>query len=126
MNDGPDGGRGAPLAPAAHHRTAPAAGHRRRERRPPAPRYSVAVNATELRHQMRLRGLTAAEVARRARARGHRVAEATISHALNGWRIHPAKLRAIAVVLQEIEPLPGVDGLVLADPPAADGEIRPE
>jgi hypothetical protein len=75
------------------------------------------VNAGELRHQMRVRGLTGAEVARRAKAHGHRVAEATISHALNGWRIHPAKLRAIAAVLQQVDPLPGVDGLVQADPP---------
>ncbi len=79
--------------------------------------YSVAVNGAELRHQMRLRGLTAAEVARRARARGTRVSEATISHALNGRRIHPAKLHAIAGVLHDVEPLPGVDRLVQAEPP---------
>jgi len=85
-------------------------------RRPPALPYSVAVNAAELRHQMRLRGLTGAEVARRAKTRGHKVAEATISHALNGWRIHPAKLRAIAAVLQEVDPLPGVESLVRAEP----------
>jgi len=87
------------------------------DRRPrqAAPPYSVAVDAAELRHQMRLRGLTSAEVARRARARDHRIAEATISHALNGRRIHPAKLRAIAAVLQEVEPLPGIEGLVQSD-----------
>jgi hypothetical protein len=74
------------------------------------------VNGVELRRQMQLRGLTAAEVARRAKARGQKVAEATISHALNGWRIHPAKLQAIAAVLHEIDPLPGVDELLLAEP----------
>jgi hypothetical protein len=91
-----------------------------------SPPYSVAVNATELRHQMRLRGLTAAEVARRAKARGQRVAEATISHALNGHRIHPAKLRAIAAVLQDIQPLPGVDALLRPepDPGSAHGAAR--
>jgi hypothetical protein len=81
-----------------------------------------AVNAAELRHQMRLRGLTAGEITRRARARGHRVSEATISHALNEWRIHPAKLRAIAAVLHDVEPLPGVEGLVLAERPAQSAE----
>jgi len=81
-----------------------------------SPPYSVLVDAPALRHQMRLRGLTAAEVARRSRKRGQRVSEATISHALNGHRIHPAKLRAIAVVLQEAEPLPGMDGLLQTDP----------
>ncbi len=65
-----------------------------------------------LRHQMRIRGLTAAEVARRAKQHGHRVSEATISHAVNGYRIHPAKLRAIAAVLHEMEPLPGVEVLL--------------
>lgn len=85
-----------------------------RRRRSPSP-YSVAVDGVELRRQMQLRGLTAAEVARRAKARGLKVAEATISHALNGWRIHPAKLQAIATVLHEIEPLPGVNALLLAD-----------
>jgi transcriptional regulator with XRE-family HTH domain len=91
--------------------------------RSPALSYSVAVNGPDLRHQMRLRGLTAAELARRARARGHRVAEATISHALNGRRIHPAKLRAIAAVLHDVEPLPGVEGLLQTEPRArVDGD----
>lgn len=81
-------------------------------RRSPSLAYSVLVNGAGLRHQMRLRGLTAAEVARRARQRGQRVSEATISHALNGHRIHPAKLRAIAAVLHEDDPLPGVDFLL--------------
>ncbi len=74
--------------------------------------YSVLVNGAMLRHQMRIRGLTAAEVARRAKQHGHRVSEATISHAVNGYRIHPAKLRAIAAVLHEMEPLPGVEVLL--------------
>ena len=78
--------------------------------------YSVAVDGPELRRQMRLRGLTGAELARRARTRGHGVAEATISHALHGRRIHPAKLRAIASILHDVQPLPGVESLVLAEP----------
>lgn len=77
--------------------------------------YSVLVDGPRLRHEMRVRGLTAAEVARRARLRGVPVAEATISHALNGRRIHPAKLRAIALVLHDVEPLPGVQALFQPD-----------
>jgi transcriptional regulator with XRE-family HTH domain len=69
--------------------------------------YSVAVNAAELRHQMRVRGLTGAELARRAN-----VSPATISHALNGRRIHPAKFRKIATELHKAEPMPGVDALI--------------
>lgn len=72
-----------------------------------APPFGVRVRAAELRHQMQQRGLTGAELARRAR-----VAEATISHALNGRRIHPAKLRAIAGALLQLEPLPGAEALV--------------
>ncbi len=132
MTEVTDGGRrGRPMSgygatPPPRGRTGAETGRRPRDRRSTSPPYSVAVNAAELRHQMRLRGLTAAEVARRAKARGHRVAEATISHALNGWRIHPAKLRAIAGVLQEVEPLPGLDGLVLADAPPSDAGRRPD
>jgi transcriptional regulator with XRE-family HTH domain len=74
--------------------------------------YSVRVNGAALRHQMRVRGLTGAELARRAKQRGDALSQATISHALNGRRIHPSKLRAIAAVLNEAEPLPGVAGLL--------------
>ncbi len=86
--------------------------------------YGVLVNAATLRHQMRLRGLTAAEVARRARRRKLSVSEATISHALNGHRIHPAKLRAIAAVLHDAEPLPGVDELVHSELRAGTDELQ--
>lgn len=72
--------------------------------------YSVAVNASELRHQMRVRGLTGATLAKRAG-----VSAATVSHALNGRRIHPAKLRAIAVELHNTEPMPGIDVLIRSD-----------
>ena len=78
-----------------------------RRRSPP---FSAAVNAVELRHQMRLRGLTGAELARKAG-----VSPATISHALNGRRIHPTKLRAISAALHRIPPLPGVDALLMVD-----------
>lgn len=83
--------------------------------------YSVLLDGPRLRQEMRVRGLTAAEVARRARARGLPVAEATISHALNGRRIHPAKFRAIALVLHDVEPLPGVDALFQSDAPETEG-----
>jgi transcriptional regulator with XRE-family HTH domain len=82
--------------------------------------FGVAVNANALRRQMQLRGLTGTALARRAR-----VSEATISHALNGRRIHPAKLRAIADALSQVQPLPGADALVESDSPA-DGRDREE
>jgi transcriptional regulator with XRE-family HTH domain len=59
---------------------------------------------------MRQRGLTGAELARRAA-----VSAATISHAVNGRRIHPAKLRAILDAMHRAEPLPGLDLLILRD-----------
>ncbi len=99
--------RGSPPRPAATPRP-----HREGARRSASLSYSVLVNGPMLRHQMRLRGLTAAEVARRAKRHGHKISEATISHAVNGYRIHPAKLRAIAAVLNEMEPLPGVEVLL--------------
>ena len=85
-------------------------------------RYSVAVKADELRQQMRLRGLTGAELARRAK-----VSATTVSHALNGRRIHPAKLHRIAIELHKAEPMPGAETLLVADdtdsgPAALDGE----
>jgi transcriptional regulator with XRE-family HTH domain len=82
--------------------------------------FGVAVNSNVLRRQMHVRGLTGAELARRAR-----VAEATISHALNGRRIHPAKLRAIAGALSQVEPLPGADMLLDRDLLADQQESEP-
>jgi hypothetical protein len=72
--------------------------------------YAVAVNSDELRYQMHLRGLTGAELARRAR-----VSPATISHALNGRRIHPTKFRKIAVELQRADPMVGAEALIRRD-----------
>jgi hypothetical protein len=73
--------------------------------------YGVEVDATELRREMQCRGLTGAELARRAK-----VSPATISHALNGRRIHPSKLRAIRAALNETEALPaGWNRLVRQD-----------
>jgi hypothetical protein len=89
-------------------------------RRRPARLYSVAVNAAELRHQMRVRGLTGAELARRAN-----VSPATISHALNGRRIHPAKFRKIAMELHKAEPMPGVEMLIQRDGTADGGGLTP-
>jgi transcriptional regulator with XRE-family HTH domain len=72
-----------------------------------APPYSIRIDPCALRHAMRVRGLTGAELARRAK-----VSEATISHALNGRRIHPATLRAINTVLRAVPPLDNVEALV--------------
>ncbi len=75
-----------------------------------APPYSVRIDTRELRHAMRIRGLTGAELARRAG-----VSQATISHTINGRRIHPATLRAINAVLHSVPPLEDVEALVARD-----------
>ena len=75
-----------------------------------APPYSVRIDPSALRHAMRVRGLTGAELARRSK-----VSEATISHALNGRRIHPATLRAINTVLRAVPPLEKVESLVTCE-----------
>ena len=59
---------------------------------------------------MRVRGQTGAELARRAN-----VSPATISQALNGRRIYPAKFRKIAMELYKAEPMPGVEMLIQRD-----------
>jgi Helix-turn-helix domain len=97
--------------------------HRAGTRRSASLSYSVLVDGAMLRHQMRIRGLTAAEVARRARQRGQCVSEATISHAVNGYRIHPAKLRAIAAVLHDMDPLPGVEVLLQVETASGPADI---
>ena len=75
-----------------------------------APPFGVRVDAVELRHAMRIRGLTGADLARRAG-----VSQATISHTINGRRIHPATLRAISAVLHSVPPLEDVEALVARD-----------
>jgi transcriptional regulator with XRE-family HTH domain len=73
--------------------------------------YGVEVDADELLREMRRLGITGAELARRAK-----VSPATVSHALNGRRIHPAKLRAILAALNEMKPMPGWDNLLRKQP----------
>jgi len=67
-------------------------------------RSSVEVDSDDLRHQMELRGLTGVELARLAG-----VSPSTVSHALSGRRLHPAKRRAIYVALLGVEPIIGED-----------------
>jgi transcriptional regulator with XRE-family HTH domain len=74
----------------------------------------VAINTAQLKRQMELRGLSGADLARQAK-----VAEATVSRALNGRRIQPGTLRAIAEALALAAPIPGVDSLL--DPDQAGG-----
>jgi hypothetical protein len=81
----------------------------------------VRIDGAALRHAMRIRGLTETEMARRSkelcvgtRRRGG-VSQATISHALNDRRVHPATLVAINAVLRAIPPLHGVEDLVALD-----------
>ena len=59
-----------------------------------------------------------AELARRAN-----VSRATISHALNGRRIHPAKFRKIASELHKAEPMPGIETLIRGDGTASVGDL---
>lgn len=75
---------------------------------------SVTVDAVDLRQEMERRGLTGSELARRAR-----VSPATVSHALNGRRLHPAKRRAIYAALHGVEPIAGGD----QDPIAAERRL---
>jgi hypothetical protein len=69
--------------------------------------FRVRVGTAELLRRMLALGLSGVELARRAK-----VAEGTISHALQGRPIQPATLRAIAAALNRLEPVPGVDGLI--------------
>jgi predicted transcriptional regulator len=66
--------------------------------------YGIVINGRELRRQRLIRGLTGADLARRAR-----VAATTVSHAENGRPIHPRKLYAIVAILAEREPIPGFE-----------------
>lgn len=53
------------------------------------------------------RGLTGSGIADKAG-----VSASTVSQAMAGRRIHPAKLRAIVAALAAIDPVPGMDVLV--------------
>ncbi|TMC12897.1 MAG: hypothetical protein E6J41_02060 [Chloroflexi bacterium] len=77
--------------------------------------FTVRIDAAELRHAMRVRGLTGAELSRKAAELGCKVSQATVSHALNGRRIHPNTLRAINAVLRAVAPLSDVEALVARD-----------
>ncbi len=68
--------------------------------------FGVEVRADALRHQMRLRGLTGAALARLTG-----LSDATISHALAGRRLHPATFRKIVVHLARVEIIPGAEDL---------------
>jgi transcriptional regulator with XRE-family HTH domain len=69
--------------------------------------FCLTVNGEALRHEMHRRGLTCRDLARRAK-----VAPGTISRAVHGGRLHPAKLRAILEAIHASVPLPGLDVLV--------------
>ena len=72
--------------------------------------FCMTINGEALRREMHRRGLTCRELARRAK-----VAPGTVSRAVNGGRLHPAKVRAIRIALNELEPLAGLDSLILPD-----------
>jgi hypothetical protein len=91
----------------------------------PAPLpFTVRVEAAELRHAMRVRGLTGAGLCRRAAELGCKVSQATISHALNGRRIHPTTLRAINAVLRDVSLLSDVEGFVAREGVVIAPDIR--
>ena len=71
--------------------------------------YGVRVDGSALRHELDIRGVTGAEVARQAK-----VAASTVSQALNGRRVHPRTLQAIAAAIAAIEPLPELVKLLTA------------
>jgi transcriptional regulator with XRE-family HTH domain len=75
--------------------------------------YGIAADGRALRRARRIRGVTGAELAKCAG-----VSAATVSQAENGHRVHPRMLKAIAVALASIEPVPG-----LADIAAEDGDV---
>jgi hypothetical protein len=77
--------------------------------------FTVRVDVAQLRHAMRVRGLTGAGLSRHSAELGCRVSQATISHALNGRRIHPTTLRAINAVLRSVPPLSDVESFVARD-----------
>src|SRR5262249_48739471 len=72
-------------------------------------RYGVRAKGDVLRSMIHSRGLTGAGMAEKAG-----VSASTVSQAMAGQPIHPAKLRAIVAALAAIDPLPGMD--VLVDP----------
>ena len=82
--------------------------------------YGVSVPGAALRREFHIRGLTAAAVARRAK-----VAQSTVSQALNDHRVHPRKLLAIVGVLKEVEPIPELVKLLDAEQPVGRMEVEP-
>jgi transcriptional regulator with XRE-family HTH domain len=68
--------------------------------------FGVVVRADILRQQMRLRGLTGADLGRLAG-----LSDATISNALAGRRLHPSTFRKIAAHLARVEVVPGAEAL---------------
>jgi len=86
-------------------------------RRPRA--YGVAVRGAELRREMRMRGLTGAELARSAG-----VSSATVPQAVNDRRVHPRKLHAIVGALAALAPLPGLAQFADPDREVSDRQLH--
>ncbi len=72
--------------------------------------FGVVVRTDVLRQQMRLRGLTGADLGRLAG-----LSDATISNALAGRRLHPSTFRKIAAHLARVEVVPGAEVLAAHD-----------
>lgn len=72
--------------------------------------FGVTIRGAVLREQMRLRGLTGAQLARMTE-----LSEATISNALAGRRLHPSTFRQIAAALAEVEVIPGAEALAAGE-----------
>lgn len=82
--------------------------------------FGVAMRGDVLRHEMRVRGLTGAALARLTG-----LSDATISNALAGRRLHPSTFRVIAAQLARVEVVPGAEALAASDQPAPTGAATP-
>jgi lambda repressor-like predicted transcriptional regulator len=72
--------------------------------------FGVRIRGAVLREQMRLGGLTGAQLARQTG-----LSEATISNALAGRRLHPSTFRLIAAALAKVEVIPGAEALAAGE-----------
>ncbi|MGH7883624.1 MAG: helix-turn-helix domain-containing protein [Candidatus Dormibacteraceae bacterium] len=76
----------------------------------PAPIFTTKLKSSALRHQLRIRGLTGTDLAELAG-----ISKATISHALNGHRILPCKVKAMVDALLEVKPISGIEHFIALD-----------
>jgi transcriptional regulator with XRE-family HTH domain len=71
----------------------------------------VALDAAALRHQLAIRGLCGADLARLAR-----LSPPTVSQALHGRALSPRTVAALVKALGAVDPLPGHESLITSAP----------